>query len=151
MRKTFLALLLSGVLAPAMVSAETADAGTPDAPPARSSSQHAMAENDEGPTGYSSDPNGNMGNEGRTAKPAAPSDADSNANMPPPNSKDAAHQRQSGSSDTGAQGTNGSNSSDQDKSDSDKSNRKNTAPPAQDPSRTPSPYTGSQGGSSPNP
>jgi hypothetical protein len=146
MRKTFLALLLSGVLAPAMVRAESVDAGTPDAPPVHSA--HALAENDNGPTGYSSDPNGNMGDEGRTGKPATPGDSDTNANMPPPSSKDAAHQRQSSSSDTGAQGTSGSNSADQDKSDPDDSNRKNTAPPAQAPARTPATYPGSQGGSS---
>jgi hypothetical protein len=118
MRKTFLALLLSGVLTPAMVRAETTDAGTPDGPPA-SHSTHALADND---------------------------DSDSSANMPPPSSKDAAHERQSVPPESGTQGADGSNKTDSDKSDSDKSTRKNIAPPAEDPSRTPA-TSGPQGGS----
>jgi hypothetical protein len=120
MRKTFLALLLSGVLAPAMVRAETADAGTPDDGPPPAHSAHALAEND---------------------------DSDSSANMPPPNAKDAAHERYSSPPETGAQGSDGSNKANSDTSDADKS-RKNTAPPAQNPARTPATSPGSRGGSS---
>ena len=68
MRKTLLAMLLTGILAPAAARAQM-DGGAPDGsyvtPAAAGDSASAYA----GHTGYSGDPNGNMGDTGRTQKP----------------------------------------------------------------------------------
>jgi hypothetical protein len=69
MRKTALAMLLTGILTPAAALAQM-DGGVPDGsyvtPTAADDSASAYA----GHTGTSSDPNGNMGNTGRTGKDA---------------------------------------------------------------------------------
>ena len=100
MRKTIFALLLSGSLVPVAASAQM-DGGAPTdgsyvAP--RSVDDGEMG----GHTGSSLDPNGNMGNEGRTGKPAQSSDADAGADGP-----------ENGGPPSGSEGTSGSQNGDQ--------------------------------------
>jgi hypothetical protein len=73
-------MLLAGIMAPAVALAQ-GDGGVDGmyrAPPASTAVQDGMPA---GHTGYSSDPNGNMGVEGRTGKPAQapPTDAAADA------------------------------------------------------------------------
>ena len=66
MRKTILAVLLSGTMLPAVASAQM-DGGAPG--DGSFGAPTAVADDDTaGHTGSSNDPNGNMGNEGRTGK-----------------------------------------------------------------------------------
>jgi hypothetical protein len=65
MRKTALAMLLAGIMAPAVASAQL-DGGVDGMYVAPSP---VVGQDPSRPTGYSSDPNGNMGDTGRTQKP----------------------------------------------------------------------------------
>jgi hypothetical protein len=102
MREIVLATLLAGIIVPATVSAQM-DGGVPDG---TTYTEPQPMQSD--PTGRSTDPNGNMGNDGRTGRDGGVSDAATG----------------------GAEGTSGSEE------------HHRPAPPAQDPARTPSPYTG---------
>src|SRR6516164_3029722 len=81
MRKTALAMLLSGILAPAAAHAQM-DGGTPDGSYVTPAAADDSASAPGGHTGYSSDPNGNMGNKGRTGKDPGPSATDGGATSP---------------------------------------------------------------------
>ena len=99
MRKTIFALLLSGSLVPAVASAQL-DGGAPT-----DGSYVAPRSMDDGEpgghTGSSLDPNGNMGNEGRTGKPAQSSDADGGADGPANGGPPSGTEGNSGSQDGG--------------------------------------------------
>jgi hypothetical protein len=75
MRELVWTTLLAGILIPAAVSAEE-DGGAPDSG-AYTQPQPVQNPADMGPpTGRSTDPNGNMGDEGRTGRASVPVDAD---------------------------------------------------------------------------
>lgn len=71
MREIALATLIAGILFPATLNAQP-DGGLPDG---MASGEPRAMQMDDHPTGYSSDPNGNMGDEGRTGRDAGAADA----------------------------------------------------------------------------
>ena len=74
MRELALATFLAGILIPATLSAQP-DGGLPDG---MAGGEPHATQMDDHHTGYSSDPNGNMGDEGRTGRDAGAADAPPN-------------------------------------------------------------------------